>query len=471
MDNTTLADPAAWTPNYGGQTDFAFDDLHRYVALAGGWGSGKTWIGARKLIRLHAYNAFDDAGNPTFVPSAVVAPTYQNAMDYDVPAIQDALADLGLSYTWRGSGSLCGGRFSGPAIIIPDWGTRDHPSVILFRTADAPERITGWEVGAGWGDEPSRWPRNDDDPKRDPFIQFMGRVRHPKARRCQMLFTFTHEGQGTRVFKEFSGTDLEHIIYTAPTKQNPHVATFQESLRGVLDPRLAQQYLDGIALNLRGMPVYPYFSQEPGRNVDPTIMLDRSLPLHLRMDFNSAPGMHALIGQYDEKRDLFTSWWEFFEDGLTIRRLLADMLPRMFLEQSIVKDGRFTFPELHVFGDASGGSRNPGHAETNWDYVVQGLQALQLPFKLRVPRGNPFVEDRINAVNAALCDLSGTVHWKCHPRCQRLINDLSTMVRDKDGCIDKRDINLSHASDADGYAIWYLRPIHRRYFEPQRTNV
>ena len=25
------------------------------------------------------------------------------------------------------------------------------------------------------------------------------------------------------------------------------------------------------------------------------------------------------------------------------------------------------------------------------------------------------------------------------------------MVRDKDGCIDKRDINLSHASDADGY--------------------
>jgi hypothetical protein len=30
--------------------------------------------------------------------------------------------------------------------------TKDHPSVILFRTADAPERITGWEVGAGWGD-------------------------------------------------------------------------------------------------------------------------------------------------------------------------------------------------------------------------------------------------------------------------------------------------------------------------------
>jgi hypothetical protein len=91
-DTTALAEPA-WTPNCGGQADFAFDDHHRYVALAGGWGSGKTWIGACKLIRLHAYNAFDDAGQPTFVPSAVVAHTYQNAMDYDVPAIQDALAD------------------------------------------------------------------------------------------------------------------------------------------------------------------------------------------------------------------------------------------------------------------------------------------------------------------------------------------------------------------------------------------
>jgi len=59
------------------QAEFAFDDLHHYVALAGGW--SKTWIGARKLFRLHAFNAFDAAGNPTFVPSALVAPTSQNA--------------------------------------------------------------------------------------------------------------------------------------------------------------------------------------------------------------------------------------------------------------------------------------------------------------------------------------------------------------------------------------------------------
>jgi len=62
---TALAEPAVWTPNWGGQADFAFDDVHRYVALGGGWGSGKTWIGARKLIGLHAHIDFDDGGQPS----------------------------------------------------------------------------------------------------------------------------------------------------------------------------------------------------------------------------------------------------------------------------------------------------------------------------------------------------------------------------------------------------------------------
>jgi len=47
VDNATLAEPAAWTPNCGGQAGFACDDLHHYVALVGNWGNGKTWIGAR----------------------------------------------------------------------------------------------------------------------------------------------------------------------------------------------------------------------------------------------------------------------------------------------------------------------------------------------------------------------------------------------------------------------------------------
>ena len=40
-------------PNPGGQEEFALDWTHFIVGLEGGWYSGKTFIGARKLITLH----------------------------------------------------------------------------------------------------------------------------------------------------------------------------------------------------------------------------------------------------------------------------------------------------------------------------------------------------------------------------------------------------------------------------------
>ena len=71
MDRQDHTTTLAWTPNARGQAQFAFEDANRFVALAGGWGSGKTWVGARKLVRLHALNAVDDAGAPTGGPTGL----------------------------------------------------------------------------------------------------------------------------------------------------------------------------------------------------------------------------------------------------------------------------------------------------------------------------------------------------------------------------------------------------------------
>jgi len=141
-------------PNPGGQQGFAEDWERFIVGAEGGWYSGKSFIGGRKLTTLHEYNAFDENGDATYVASLIVAPTYSNAMDFCVPHIQDACVESGLNYEWRGSGWLAGGKFAAPAIIIPEFGTRAHPSVILIRSGDIPKRITGFTVGAAWGDEP-----------------------------------------------------------------------------------------------------------------------------------------------------------------------------------------------------------------------------------------------------------------------------------------------------------------------------
>ena len=97
----------AATANPGGQAGFVEDWTHFMVGLEGGWMSGKTWAGARKLLTLHIHNAFDlVTGDATHVPSVVVAPTFSNAIDFDVPELQAACDEAGIAYRWHGPGPI-----------------------------------------------------------------------------------------------------------------------------------------------------------------------------------------------------------------------------------------------------------------------------------------------------------------------------------------------------------------------------
>ena len=297
------------TLNPGGQTSFAHDFTSYMVALQGGWGSGKTYIGARKFCYIHYLNAFKFTfcdgdwyrGEKLFVPSVVVAPTYSNAMDFDCPNIYDALDDQGLEYKFHSFGPIAGGRFSGPAIEVFDYGTKERPSLMLIRTADSPKRITGFEVGQAWGDEPARWKENRFEPLNDAFIQLLGRVRHPKANIIQMNFTYTNEGDETRIYEEMHNGNPDRSLHTASTRENPIMDKFVERQMANLTPELAEQYIEGGAANFRGGKVYSRFSIE--NNVDGGLKYIPELPLHISFDFNSEPGMHAELGQYHKSQD------------------------------------------------------------------------------------------------------------------------------------------------------------------------
>lgn len=70
---------------------------------------------------------------------------------------------------------------------------------------------------------------------------------------------------------------------------------------------------------------------------------------------------------------------------------------------------------------------------------------------------NPFVTDRVNNINRLLSDGKIIID----PKCKRLINDLEK-VSWKDNKLDqKTDSNLTHISDALGYAAWKLLPLSR----------
>lgn len=453
---TILDDPSLWTPNAGGQAGFLNDYSNRYCALAGGWFAGKTWAGARKLLDLHLHNAFDDRDQPTGVRSAVIAPTYQLANDFDLPELRRAMREMNLSFEFVGDPK----RY---CFVLPDLGTADEPSEILIRTADAPDRITGWTVGAIWGDEAARWKCNDANPLADPFLQADARLRDPRARFLQFLLTFTHEGDDTRVYRDFERDPKPgHRLYRAGTFENPHAQAFGDVQRQQLSKDLAAQYLDGRAISTAGHRMYASFDE--AQNVDPSLASSRFHPFQLAIDFNIDPGMHAIFGQHLPERDLVTSLHEIHQSRMSVKELVTVLANLLRAEPA-------TPGPLQIFGDASGNSAWAGGGESCYDVLCEHLRAAGIAFRLRVPRSNPSVADRVNAVNCALCDATGRVRYKIHRRCEQLIADCRQMRWLPDGSPDKRDRQRSHASDADGYRVHYLMPIRRSQTVGGRVGV
>lgn len=69
---------------------------------------------------------------------------------------------------------------------------------------------------------------------------------------------------------------------------------------------------------------------------------------------------------------------------------------------------------------------------------------------------NPLVVDKINNLNR--CFTLGLI--KIHPRCKKLIRDLTQLVWDKNGQLDqKTDPSLSHLVDCLAYLCWKMFPI------------
>ena len=439
---TILDNPNLFVPNPGGQQQFMDDYSHRYCALAGGWFAGKTWAGARKLIDLHLFNAFDHKNKPTGVKSAVIAPTYQLANDFDIPELAKAMDEMNLSCRFVADPKKY-------CFELPDLGTKSKPSEILIRTADAPERITGWTVGAIWGDEAARWKCDLHNPRNDPFIQADARLRDTKARFLQFMLTFTHEGDDTRVYRDFElDVKPDHVLYRSGTFQNPFAKSFGQVQQSQLTRELADQYLHGIATSTSSQRMYGSFNES--LNIDADIKLNLNHPLQIAVDFNINPGMHCIIGQHFSDRSHpsdshMTALAEIHESRMNVKQMCQAL--QQWIKQNYAPQNQLHGP-LQIFGDASGSSQWAGGGESCYDILCESLRAAGIAFQLRIPSSNPHVADRVNAVNCSLCDAMDRQRYKIHPACKNLIDDYRLMHWGADGKPDKRDPARSHSADS-----------------------
>lgn len=220
-----------------------------------------------------------------------------------------------------------------------------------------------------------------------------------------------------------------------------------EAARRQLDPRTFRQEYEASFEGSTGRVYYAY-SRE--RHEDDSIRVDGTRPLILCCDFNVDPCVWLVI-QSDGR-------YVRVIDEVALRNTNTVEMGRTALErygghrQGIV-----------VYGDAAGSARTTTGRS---DYAL--LASLGLT-DLRVKKANPYVRDRVNAVNAMLENTRGEVRLTHHPRCTTLKRDFEKVEWLADGSgMDKSDRELTHATDALGYYIEYEFPLRVHRPNPAR---
>lgn len=357
------------------------------------------------------------------------------------------------------------GQQSHPPFIpdreIKEWRVSDqvlilkNGSVIGFKSADSGRaKFQGAERDYVWFDE---------EPPLDVYEETVMRV--PAGRRLRILGTCTLLPQGgtgsgvswafDRLIRPWQEQRANHNIFTASIYDNPYLS--QDEIR-----RLEAMYppgsvfrrirLDGeLVAGISGSRVYSAFD----RSIHVVERLDYQplSPLCWAWDFNVSP-MVSLVGQYVQGRF----------------QVLRELVLETGSIQEMVEWFRDVFPrhqaEVWVYGDATGQTRTAQTGVSDYAMIVQAMRTYPSRIRLKLPPANPPVRDRINAVNRALLDETGTVSVLIHRAgCPELIKDLEEVVYDARGRIkkttDPKDpyTKRTHVSDALGYWIVATAPV------------
>lgn len=392
------------------------DSKARFKAFCGPVGTGKSRALCQEAMKL----TYDNAGRLGLIG----APTYPMLRDATQAQFFEICRRSGVPYEWNRTENR---------VVLPDSG-----STILFRQLDTYERLRGPNLAWFGVDEltytePEAWERLE------------ARLRDPAAKHLCGFAAFTPKGFDW-VYEKFRGKQIEgyELIEAAPFENVhilAHVPDYYERLRRSYDPRFFEQEALGRFLNVRQGRVYYAFDAAVHVRPRP---YDPALPLRWAWDFNVNP-MSSVICQ---------------QRGNEVAVLDEIVLPTsstpQVCEEFVSRFGRHS-GEIVVYGDAAGASAHSATGKSDYYMMRQFFHSHpELRLVLRVPRANPAVRDRVNAVNARLTCAAGEHSLFIDPRCRELIADLNQVCyKANSSIVDKEsDPARTHASDALGYYIW-----------------
>ena len=387
----------------------------RFKGFSGPIGSGKSQALCHEAIRLSYLNQ----GRLGLLG----APTYPMLRDATQAALLEILQWNNIPYEHNKAENM---------LVFKDTGSR-----ILFRPVDEFERLRGTNLAWFGLDELSYT-------QLEAWQRLEGRLRDPKATKLCGFGVWTPKGFDW-VYRKFIANPVKGygVIQAAPF-ENRHllgrVSDFYVRLKDSYDEKFYQQEVMGAYVSMQGGRVYSAFDRET--HVRP-LEATQGVPLKWALDFNVDPMSSVIVQTTREGVRVL--------DEIVIRHATTAQACQEFLKRYPRHQGG-----VEIFGDASGNARQTTGA-TDYEMVREYFMVhSSTSVTYRVPKGNPPVRDRCNAMNRQLKSAAGRVGLLVDPKCKELIMDFEQVTYKSDSnVIDKdRDRLRTHLSDALGYLVW-----------------
>ncbi len=396
------------------QREFLADEDHRILSYIGGFGSGKSWALAAKLIFLGLRNPGQTlmACEPTF-------PMIRTVL---IPALDAALEQWGIDYTFRASPQ------PEYRILLPT-----GPVTILCQSAENYQRIRGQNLAAAVWDEADTSPV---DTAQKAGEMLLARMRTGNVN--QLAIASTPEGYRYcyRTFIENEGPDKRLI--RVKTRDNPHLpAEFIPSLERNYPAQLIAAYLEGEFVNLASCSLYPEFDRSLNYcDTKPT----PQDTVYVGIDLNVGNCVTQHLVRRGDEFHFFNE--KVYRDTQQIANGLKEMYPDHFKRGQLV-----------LIPDAASKQRATAAAQESDIGILKRAGHV-----VKAQQSNPLIADRINAMNVLIEQRK----IKVTNGCKHLIRTLEQHAFDDKGKPEKGGVgmdDLSHAGDAAGYAIYRLSPI------------
>ena len=409
--------PQAWVPlKHHEKQCQALRHPARFKGLACGRGSGKTEIARRRIVMALAER------KPWADPMYFYAlPTYGQAK----------------RVAWKPL----------KALIPPEWIVKCHESEMYIETVfgsalyvlgtDNPARIEGVQWDGCVLDESS-------DQRPGVFdLSVMPALTHRKGW-CWRIGVPKRYGMGAAEFKKFfdRGVDQMDSAFAAWTWPSTDILDeFEISVqRDALDQRdFNEQYM--ATWEQASGSIFYAFSEA---NVTPGAVYNPKLPVIVGSDFNVDPMCWVLCHEVNSQLFVFD---EIFHRNTNTRATLD----RLYSHYQNHEGGWF------FYGDASGAARKTSASSS--DYIQIRNDERFKNKKVLYPKKNPLIANRFAATNALLCNANDVRRCFIHPKCTRLITDLSQRSYTP-GTREPNDSgDVGHMTDALGYIIYAKWPV------------